>query len=329
MSISCAFACSLSTPEHIALAERLGYRRAWCFDSPALYADVWMTLSRAAERTTTIGLGPGVLVPSLRHPMVNAAAIATLASEAPGRIAVAIGAGFTGRVVLGQRPMRWSDVAEYARVLRALLRGEDAEWEGRVLRMLHPAGFGGPPSSEIPVLIAADGPKGLAVANELGDGVFSTLDTTESDARWRALLANGTVLDEGEDLTSERVLDAAGAALARIYHGRYERLGAAGVDALPGGSIWRAAIESQPEVTRHLAVHEGHLIEANERDRLMLEAGAELLPQVTMTGTASQVRSKVARLIDTLGFTEIVFQPMGSNISRELESFAEATASFR
>jgi 5,10-methylenetetrahydromethanopterin reductase len=50
----------------------LGYRRAWLYDSPALATDVWMVLSRCAQRTSRIGLGPGVLVPSLRHPMVNA-----------------------------------------------------------------------------------------------------------------------------------------------------------------------------------------------------------------------------------------------------------------
>ena len=85
-------------------------------------------------------------MPSLRHPMVNAAAIGTLAALAPGRVAVAIGAGFTGRYTLGQRAMRWSDVAEYVRVLRALLRGEEATWEGARIKMIHPHGFvSGPP----------------------------------------------------------------------------------------------------------------------------------------------------------------------------------------
>jgi hypothetical protein len=62
----------------VELAETLRYTRAWLYDSPALYPDVWMVLSRCAERTSRIGLGPGVLVPSLQHPMVNAAAIAEL-----------------------------------------------------------------------------------------------------------------------------------------------------------------------------------------------------------------------------------------------------------
>ena len=50
--ISCVFAPSLETPAHIELAERLGYRRAWCYDSPAMYADPWMVLALAAGRTT-------------------------------------------------------------------------------------------------------------------------------------------------------------------------------------------------------------------------------------------------------------------------------------
>src|ERR1700739_691206 len=105
MDISCAFATSSDTPAHVELAEALGYKRAWLYDSPALYPDVWMVLSRCAERTPRIGLGPGGLFPSLRHPMVNAAAIAELVGQAPGRVAVAIGSGFTGRFALGSRPV--------------------------------------------------------------------------------------------------------------------------------------------------------------------------------------------------------------------------------
>jgi 5,10-methylenetetrahydromethanopterin reductase len=127
----------MSTPGHIELAERLGYRRAWCYDSPAVLADVWMVLALAAVRTTRIGLGPGVLIPSLRHPMVTAAAISTLETLAPGRVVVGVGSGFTGRVSLGERPMRWADVEAYLRALRGLLRGETVSWHGRELQMLH------------------------------------------------------------------------------------------------------------------------------------------------------------------------------------------------
>jgi 5,10-methylenetetrahydromethanopterin reductase len=78
MKISAQFATSLDSPEHIAIAERLGYARAWLFDTPQQSPDVWMMLALAAERTERIGWGPGVLVPALRHPMVNAAGAAAL-----------------------------------------------------------------------------------------------------------------------------------------------------------------------------------------------------------------------------------------------------------
>src|SRR5262245_23143669 len=132
VTLSCAFATSEQSHEHARLAEELGYARAWFYDSPALYPDVWVQLCRAAERTQRIGLGPGVLIPSLRHPMATAAAVATLAGIAgPERVVLGIGSGFTGRLAMGQRPLRWTDVARYVRTLRGLLRGETVEWEGR------------------------------------------------------------------------------------------------------------------------------------------------------------------------------------------------------
>ena len=60
MKVSVQFATSLDSPEHIAIAESLGYDRAWLFDTPHESPDVWMMLALAAARTSTIGLGPGV-----------------------------------------------------------------------------------------------------------------------------------------------------------------------------------------------------------------------------------------------------------------------------
>src|SRR5215472_1057125 len=172
--ISCVFAPSLHTPAHIELAERLGYRRAWCYDSPAMYADPWMILAVAAGRTAAIGLGPASLVPSLRHPVVTAAALATLSGLAPGRVSTAFGTGLTGRMLLGERPMRWGAVEDYVRTVRALLRGEETTWDGSLVRLSQPAGFAAPRPADVAVLVAADGPRGRSVAAELGDGVLTT-----------------------------------------------------------------------------------------------------------------------------------------------------------
>jgi 5,10-methylenetetrahydromethanopterin reductase len=315
VELSCAFATSPDTPDHIALAERLGYRRAWCYDSPALYPDVWMTLGRAAERTSRIGLGPAVLVPALRHPMVNAAAIATLAAMAPGRTAVAIGSGFTGRYTLGQRAMRWRDVEAYVEVLRALLRGEDAEWEGGLLRMIHPDGFVAGRPVDVPILIGADGPKGRAVAERLGDGVFATSPTGGFD--WSALLSFGTVLDPGEDVDGERARAAWGPGAVVAFHALYER----GVDlgGFPGGPEWLDAIEAVPAQERHLALHELHLVGVTARDEPALHA--ELARSFMLVGTVEELRARIDGLAAS-GVTELAYQPAGPDIPRELEAFA-------
>src|SRR5271163_596231 len=84
-------------------AAELGYERVWIFDSPALYGDVWIALARIAESVPGIGLATGVAVPSLRHPMVTASAIATIEELAPGRVAAYFGTGFTARLSMGKR----------------------------------------------------------------------------------------------------------------------------------------------------------------------------------------------------------------------------------
>src|SRR5215831_7270610 len=209
IELSCAFATSPESHEHARIAESLGYRRAFFYDSPALYPDVWVQLCRAAERTTRIGLGPGVLIPSLRHPMTNAAAIATLAGLAgTERVVVGVGAGFTGRMALGQRALRWRDVAAYVYTLRGLLRGEEVLWEGKPIQMLHPPGFAPPRPLEVPFIIAAGGPKGIAVAREVGDGVAGAMPI--GGFAWSIAFAFGTVLADGEEADAERPLAAAG-----------------------------------------------------------------------------------------------------------------------
>jgi 5,10-methylenetetrahydromethanopterin reductase len=317
LTLSCAFATSNDSHEHARVAEQLGYRRAWFYDSPALYPDVWVQLCRAAERTQRIGLGPAVLVPSLRHPMTNAAAIATLASIAGReRVAVAIGSGFTGRLTLGQRPLAWSFVVEYVRAVRALLRGEVVTWEGRAIQMMHPEGFGAARPLDVPFVIGAAGPKGFAAARELGAGVFVTAPS--EGFAWAVLLAFGTVLEPGESAGSARAIAAAGHGAAVMLHAALE---SGRIAALPGGAEWAAVYERVPAPLRHLALHDQHLIGVNERDRAFVTG--ELLAKTGLAQDRAAWRARVDALA-AQGVTEIAYQPAGPQIPRELEAMAEA-----
>ncbi|MGE3771965.1 MAG: LLM class flavin-dependent oxidoreductase [Gammaproteobacteria bacterium] len=318
LTLSCAFATSLDSHEHARIAESLGYSRAWFYDSPALYPDVWVQLCRAADRTQRIGLGTGVIVPHLRHPMVNAAAIATLVSAAgQERVTIGVGSGFTGCVSMGRRPLKWSYVADYLRALRALLRGEEIEWEGGVARMLHWPGYGAARPIDVPFVIAAAGPKGIAVAKELGQGVFGAFEPI-TGFDWSVVLILGTVLDAGEAPGSARAIAAAGHGGSVMLHYMLEH---GMLDRLPEGEAWKKAYDAVPQRTRHLAMHDGHLVGVNARDEPYITG--ELLASHGMATDRAAWRDRIQALAAG-GATEIAYQPAGPDIPRELEAFAKA-----
>jgi 5,10-methylenetetrahydromethanopterin reductase len=303
------------------LAESLGYARLWLYDSPLLYGDVWVALARVAEATTTLGVGPGVLVPGLRHVATTAGAIATLEGLAPGRVAVAVGTGFTARRLLGKRPVAWKQVEDFLRALRGLLRGETIELDGQPVRMLHPEGYAPARPIATPILVAANGPKGCAVARELGDGVM-TFGEPPAGIAWSALVQSGTVLEAGETFESPRVRAALGPGIALLYHSFYEAMGAA-VDQLPGGATWRAAVEREPERTRHLHIHEGHLVAVPEREKSLLDPGVGAM---TFSGSAAELAQRMSALASA-GVRELVYSPAGPDVPRELRAMAQVARS--
>ena len=317
MELSCGLPPGPDSVYLARLAEQLGYRRVWLYDSAALYGDVWVALADVARATTRVGFGPAVLVPSFRHPLATASAIASLEQLAPGRLAVAIGTGFTGRYALGQKPLAWSAVDRYVGALRGLLRGETVRIDGTWQRMLHPPGFAPERTIATPIAIAANGPKGLEVARRHLDGVMCVA-APQPGFPWCAVFGFGTVLDPGEAPESPRAFEALAPALAVIYHGSYEA-GREQVDALPGGKGWREEIEAFPADRRHLAIHEDHMVRATERDRRHVSPA---LAGATLTGTREQLRTRFLDM-ERAGMTELVYAPHGPDLARELRAMAE------
>ena len=330
MKLSCVFAPLMDTPDNIAIAEKLGFERAWIFDTPHQSPDVFMTLGRAAERTDRIGLGPGVLVPSLRHPMVAAAATATLATLAPGRVAVAFGTGFTGRRAMGQKALTWDFVSRYIVAYRGLIKGEVVDWEGAKMKMFAAADDLAHAASDVPILLSALGPKGEAIARSLElDGLMSFGAAVPGmvDFDWSVLQVGGTVLDAEEDLDSERVRAAAGGAWAINYHAAHDfQGGLEAVRTMPGGNAWADVIQKTPEDDRHFSIHDGHLMRLNEADQAAWgQGGSSIVTDVTFTGDAGRLRALVDDYADQ-GVTELAVMTSGPDIPRELERYINALA---
>ena len=323
VKLSCAFPPVPDTPAHIELAEQLGFDTAWVYDTPALQLDCWMTLALAAVRTSRIRLGPGVLIPTLRHPMVTAAAIAHLVELAgPQRVVVGVGSGFTGRRAMGQRPLRWADMNGHITVVQRLLRGETVDIEERPARMLHWPGQAPSRPIEVPWVVGVNGPRGLNVARSLGAGVFTSRPRPGTDHTGLpsvTLLGFGTILEDGESLDSARVLATAGPGVSVAYHAFLEQRDDR-ISALPNTARFEELVMALPSETRHLALHEGHLTELNDIDRQVVVG--EALSMLPLVCHAAELPQRIGRLAQS-GITEIAFQPMG-DVARELRAFAAA-----
>lgn len=318
MEISAIFAPSVATPEHIALAEEIGYERAYIYDVPVTYADTGITLALAAARTERIRLGIAVLTPHLRHLAVNAALVAHLATLAPGRFDVGVGSGFTSAAYIGERPAKWSDVERYAEKLRTLLSGGEVDVDGTLVGLMHPAASGIGFPLDVPLWIGAHGPKGYACATNLDAAGIITVpmhgDSSISFTGPCQVMFYCTVLEDGETVDSPRVLDAAGPGAALALH-----LGQAGpLAGTPEADGYGAAIAEFDERRRHLEYNRGHLLEPNPTDRRFLNG--DVVARGTATGTPAEVAATLCGL-EASGASGVLYQPGGSDIERELRAF--------
>ncbi|MGE5272549.1 MAG: LLM class F420-dependent oxidoreductase [Verrucomicrobiota bacterium] len=163
-------------------AERLGYDSAWAAE--AWGTDVVSVLAWLGATTTTLKLGAGIMQMPARTPAMTAMTAATLDLMSGGRML--LGLGTSGpQVVEGWHGLPFGKplgrTREYVEIVRSAIRrelvehrgehyeipytGPDATGLGKPLKlMLRPA------RDEIPIYLAAIGPKNVALAAEIADG---------------------------------------------------------------------------------------------------------------------------------------------------------------
>ncbi|HEV2300533.1 MAG TPA: LLM class flavin-dependent oxidoreductase [Stellaceae bacterium] len=147
-------------------AERGGWDMAGVADTPGNAMDPWVAATMLALRTKGPRLALCVTNIASRHPAATAAAIASLDLLAPGRAVLGLGLGHSGTANLGLARSTPAELADGAQYIRALLSGSAARWrDGGEARLTWASGA---PS----IFLAASGPKALAAAGRVADGVF-------------------------------------------------------------------------------------------------------------------------------------------------------------
>jgi len=249
-----------------------------------------------------------------------ASCTATLAQLAPGRVTIAVGAGFSSAALLGGRGAPWASVEVFVEQLRTLLSGGRIEIDGRGISLLHSEESGISLPVDVPLWVAAHGPKGFAVAGRVADGVITNPTHGDEPVPYDGVYGlsyYGTVLEPGETYDDPAVIERVGPAAALALH-----MGPHGP--LAGSAEERgftARIEELPEQDRLLAIHQGHLIALSELDRQFVTG--DVVRDGTLSGTAEQVRAGLDAF-EKSGAARFCYTPVGPDIPRELEAFAKA-----
>jgi 5,10-methylenetetrahydromethanopterin reductase len=149
----------------VALADELGFGGVWVADSQSVFRDAFMALTMFALRTKNMELGTGVTNIITRHPAVLASSFATLDEISGGRAQLGIGVGDSAIYNIGHKPSKLKRFEEIIGVLRTLMAGDTAHFDGQDIKVSWPP-------RKVPVVIACTGPRSLQLAGRIADGVL-------------------------------------------------------------------------------------------------------------------------------------------------------------
>jgi alkanesulfonate monooxygenase SsuD/methylene tetrahydromethanopterin reductase-like flavin-dependent oxidoreductase (luciferase family) len=347
MEFGISFPSYIRAWEDVRRAEEYGFSNAWFDDSHLCYSEVFATMALAADRTRRIKLGTFVLIAGNRIAPITANAMATLNEIAPGRIILGVGAGFTGRNVMGMGPRSRREIREDIAIIRDLLAGREATYregeEQRAIKFLHPEmGFINI-RDRIPIYLAANAPRMQQLVGEIGDGwIYAGCDldgVREGFARIKqaadgsgrpggvktaVALASTCVLRPGEALTSARVLSRVGPHSAVALHPYWQpgeiplsRFGPPALKPLVEKYHRDYLMKMKtPLEKRFQEIHWGHLIFLKPgEEQYMTE---DLIKQMSLTGSAAEIIERI-KALEQAGITQFVVRVNGTD-GRELIS---------
>lgn len=185
-------------------AEAGGFTYCWFYDSHILWRDCYAPIAMCIEHTTRMRFGPCVTNPGVRDWSVAASMFASLALQSGGRIDIGVGRGDSSMRVMGKKPASLAKVAEFTHKIKAMARGDEVQYEDCPA----PVRFNWSSDFELPVWIAAYGPKALATAGEHADGVILQI-AEPSLITWFKDQCHQAAKAAGKDTSTFRVMAAA------------------------------------------------------------------------------------------------------------------------
>jgi F420-dependent oxidoreductase-like protein len=307
--------------ETIQEADRLGFDSVWTAE--AYGSDALMPLAWWGAATTQIKLGTAIVQISARTPAATAMAAMTLDHLSGGR--VILGLGVSGPQVVegwyGQpfaKPL--ARMREYIGIVRDIwARQGPVTNDGPHYPLPLPDGTGlgkplkasiRPLRPEIPIYLAAEGPKNIAMAGELCDGWLALFYSPHHDGFYRDALAEGLGRPGAHRSPEEfevaatvpliitRDIEAAHDALRPMYALYFGGMGARGTNFHADVAI-RMGYEAEVNKIQELYLG-GH------KDQAAAAIPARLLEQLTLIGPEDKVRHDLEAWRDSIVTTLLV-----------------------
>ena len=237
-------------------AEQMGFDHAWTFDHVTwggLPESPWFaavpTLAAAAAVTDRIGLGTFVSSPNNHHPVQLMREVLALHDISSGRLLLGIGSGgdIDAGIMGEDLPLR-DRVArfhEFTRLLDRLLTEDHVTADGRfyaardVRTLPGPVRGSGDAGNDVPLIIAANGPRSIDLAVERGDAWMTYGGNADTDEEWWALVA-------GHSRRVDDALDASGRAGTGFT--RYLNLDSAPTFSLTSAAVFGDAVGRAAEL---------------------------------------------------------------------------------
>jgi probable F420-dependent oxidoreductase len=199
-------------------AELLGFSHVWTFDSHLLWQEPYVVYSQILANTRRVKVGPMVTNPATRDWTVTASLFATLNDMFGNRTVCGIGRGDSAVRVINGAPVTLATLRESIAVIRGLANGQAVDYRGNRLRFPWSSG------SQLPIWVAAYGPKALALAGEVADGFILQLADPDVTA-WSIAAVRAAAAAAGRDPDSVTICVAAPAYVtdgsdAQLRHAR-------------------------------------------------------------------------------------------------------------
>src|SRR5712691_4870313 len=160
--------------EKVKIADELGFDSIWLAESWGY--ELFTSMADLVRATKRIKIGAGIANIYSRTPALIASTVATLDERSGGRIVLGLGPSGANVIehwhgVPFQKPVRRT--REYVEIIRMILRGEKLVYHGEMFNLER--GFKlrfKPPRADMPIYIAAMGPKNVVQSGEIADGVL-------------------------------------------------------------------------------------------------------------------------------------------------------------